>query len=183
MSCVVLPAELGWQTATSNEPNLELSYLQATNSRRWAINLLLDAIELQGARRIIDVGAGDGQISVALAPHVDYVASVDPDLRRALALQDAMSSEINLEYIPRKVEDADLPSASVDFALLSYVLETLGPAEQDSLLESTFKFLRPAGVAIGIARRAQGSACQAGNTVWWTVPNRPVRSPLDTDGR
>jgi SAM-dependent methyltransferase len=77
---------------------------------------------------VIDVGAGAGRFSLALAPHVSVVTAVDPsggmlDVGRRQARRLGLS---NVTFVQSRWEDADVPAADVAFS--SYVVSLVPDA-------------------------------------------------------
>jgi SAM-dependent methyltransferase len=81
-----------------------------------------------GGTTVVDVGAGTGRFTVALAPRVAAIVAVDPSAAR-LDLIRADAAELgltNVDVVEGRWEDADVAPADVVFA--SYVLPVIDDA-------------------------------------------------------
>ena len=97
--------------------------------------------------RVVDLGAGTGFLTLALADQADDVLAVDlsPNMLEALA-KDA--AEAGLGNVACEVADLavfDLPVGSVDVVVSCYALHHLRDAEKAALLRRAKTWLRPGG--------------------------------------
>ncbi len=103
--------------------------------------LPLAARQLAGARRVVDVGCGEGQISrLAAANGAELVMGVDPS---AAQLAEAVRRGGGPRYLRAYAEALPLPSGHFDVAVACLVLEHL--ADLDAALDEVARVLRPGG--------------------------------------
>ncbi len=96
---------------------------------------------------VIDLGCGNGQISIPLARQGADVLGIDvspamADQLRAGAKRQGLS---NLDAIALPVEELDLPPASADLIVSSYALHHLRDPDKARLVEAAITWLRPGG--------------------------------------
>ncbi len=96
---------------------------------------------------VIDLGCGNGQISVPLAKQGAEVLGVDvspamADQLRAEARRQGLST---LDAIALPVEKLDLPPASADLIVSSYALHHLRDPDKARLVAAALTWLRPGG--------------------------------------
>lgn len=94
---------------------------------------------LDGARRrAVDLGAGSGQASRALAALFDHVTAVEPDARMLAHLDAPGVEKLNLP-----AEAADFPDGSVDAVIAATSFHWM---EQEKVCAAVARWLRPGGV-------------------------------------
>lgn len=113
-------------------------YWNATRARQYAAHVgstvdrdpLLRRLrrEVGPNSSVLDVGAGTGRFSLALAPRVAQVTSVDPSpaMLNVLARQARRAGTRNVRRVAGRWEDVDV--APADFTLCSYVLPLIEDA-------------------------------------------------------
>jgi len=124
------------------------------SSRRspWNHNIhyhrLLEGAVPPGARRVVDVGCGEGRLAAALADRVPLVVGVDLD---APALRSAADRAGNARLLLADVRSAPLAPGGVD-AVVS--VATLHHLDEAAGLRRMAELLRPGGVlaVVGLAR-------------------------------
>ena len=95
----------------------------------------------------VDLGAGTGFVTTALAPLVSSVLAVDISTAMALALGER-TAHGGLQNVVTEVSDLrqfQLPPASVDLVVSSYVLHHLPDADKRALVARAAQWLRPGG--------------------------------------
>jgi len=95
----------------------------------------------------VDLGAGTGFVTTALAPLVSSVLAVDISTAMALALGER-TAHGGLQNVVTEVCDLrqfQLPPASVDLVVTSYVLHHLPDADKRALVARAAQWLRPGG--------------------------------------
>src|SRR5882762_6011126 len=95
----------------------------------------------------VDLGAGTGFVTTALAPVVSSVLAVDISAVMAAALAERAARD-GLPNVSTQVGDLrqfDLPPASVDLVVSSYVLHHLPDADKRALVARAAQWLRPGG--------------------------------------
>jgi len=95
----------------------------------------------------VDLGAGTGFVTLALAPRVSSVLAVDisPAMAESLA---GRAREAGLRNVATEVcdlKDFRLPPASVDLVVSSYALHHLSDAGKRSVAAQALTWLRPGG--------------------------------------
>jgi SAM-dependent methyltransferase len=94
---------------------------------------------------LLDVGCGDGALTVGLAAHVRRVTGLDRGLDVAEAVEYCAGNGIaNVDFIAGSVPALDLPDDGFDACLDHSVLEALD--RPDAALRELVRVLRPGGV-------------------------------------
>ncbi len=123
----------------------------------WALDLALPE-----SAEILDIGAGLGGVSAALAPHASRVVALEPvELRaRFAAARFTQDGLAHVQVVRGTALDLPFLPASFDLVVLSGVLEWLGKGARDpaatqrAALERVAEVLRPEGtVVVGIENR------------------------------
>jgi ArsR family transcriptional regulator len=90
-----------------------------------------------------DLGAGTGQMTEALAPHVAKVIAVDSSTEMLSAARERLASLENVEVRAGRLEALPLEDAALDAAILGLVLHHM-PDPREVLIEAA-RVLRPGG--------------------------------------
>jgi ubiquinone/menaquinone biosynthesis C-methylase UbiE len=95
----------------------------------------------------VDLGAGSGFVTTALAPLVASVHAVDisPAMIEALAGRAADAGLANVSTEVTDLKDLRLPASSADLIVSSYALHHLADAEKRALTARAARSLRPGG--------------------------------------
>jgi len=108
---------------------------------------VLDAAFLSGGERVLDLGAGSGFLSLAMAPRVREVVAVDISDAMLERLQ-ADAREAGLMNVEVQVADLavlECPANSIDVIVSSYALHHLTDVDKSALLARAHEWLRPGG--------------------------------------
>jgi 2-polyprenyl-3-methyl-5-hydroxy-6-metoxy-1,4-benzoquinol methylase len=141
---------------------------------------------------VVDLGSGNGQLSIPLARQGARVLGVDVSPGMTDALQsDARHLGLDtLEAITVPVEDLDLPAASADLIVSSYALHHLRDPEKAALVNSAAQWLRPGGRLViadmmfgrggsardrEIIRQKLSVLARKGPGGWWRIVKNVVR--------
>ncbi len=95
----------------------------------------------------VDLGAGTGFVTTALAPRVASVLAVDisASMAQSLAEQAAQSGLHNVSTEVADLRQFQLPPASVDLVVSNYALHHLADADKRALVMNAARWLRPGG--------------------------------------
>ena len=95
----------------------------------------------------VDLGAGTGFVTTALAPLVSSVLAVDisASMSASLAGQAARDGLSNVSAEVHDLREFSLPSASVDLVVSSYALHHLADPDKRALVRRAAGWLRPGG--------------------------------------
>jgi ubiquinone/menaquinone biosynthesis C-methylase UbiE len=95
----------------------------------------------------VDLGAGTGFVTTALAPLVSSVLAVDisASMSASLAGQAARDGLSNVSTEVHDLREFGLPPASVDLVVSSYALHHLADPDKRALVARTAGWLRPGG--------------------------------------
>ena len=95
----------------------------------------------------VDLGAGTGFVTTALAPQVSSVLAVDISAAMAASLAERAAHDglANVSTEVCDLRDFQLGPASVDLVVSSYALHHLPDAEKQALVTRAARWLRPGG--------------------------------------
>ena len=108
---------------------------------------LLDMAAPRPADACVDLGAGTGFVTTALAPKVSSVLAVDISSAMARSLAEH-AAEAGLANVSTEVADLsgfDMAPASTDLIVSSYALHHLADADKRALVARSLPWLRPGG--------------------------------------
>ena len=108
---------------------------------------LLDMAVPRPSDACVDLGAGTGFVTTALAPKVSSVLAVDISaaMTRSLAEHAAEASLANVSTEVADLSGFDLVPASADLIVSSYALHHLLDADKRALVARSMSWLRPGG--------------------------------------
>ena len=108
--------------------------------------VLAEAAVMPSARAV-DLGAGAGFLTLALAPDVADMLAVDvsPMMIQAMAEEAGRRGVENIRYLVEDLANLDLPSNSVDLVVSSYALHHLRDPEKQELAIRMARWLAPGG--------------------------------------
>jgi cyclopropane fatty-acyl-phospholipid synthase-like methyltransferase len=141
---------------------------------------------------VVDLGSGNGQLSIPLARQGARVLGVDvsPGMTDALQSDARRLGLDTLEAITVPVEDLELPAASADLIVSSYALHHLRDPEKAALVNSAAQWLRPGGRLViadmmfgrggsardrEIIRQKLSVLARKGPGGWWRIVKNVVR--------
>jgi ubiquinone/menaquinone biosynthesis C-methylase UbiE len=112
--------------------------------------LLKDMLEIAAPRptdACVDLGAGTGFVTMALAPLTSSVLAVDISsaMAAALAEQAAQDGLVNVSTQVADLSEFQLQPASFDLVVSSYALHHLVDADKRALVARSAQWLRPGG--------------------------------------
>jgi ubiquinone/menaquinone biosynthesis C-methylase UbiE len=113
-------------------------------------HLLRDMLEIAAPRptdACVDLGAGTGFVTMALAPLTSSVLAVDISsaMAAALAEQAAQDGLVNVSTQVADLSEFQLQPASFDLVVSSYALHHLVDADKRALVARSAQWLRPGG--------------------------------------
>lgn len=141
---------MGWQGAAWLERD--------EREREERTDLLLAELDPKPGLAVADVGAGSGYLARRLAQAVApggtvYAVDVQPEMVRLLESLAARSGLVNLRPLLAAADDARLPAAAVDLAVMVDVYHELEFPHE--VLESIARALRPGGRLVLVEYRAE----------------------------
>lgn len=156
---------------------------------------LLSRCEPRSTDACVDLGAGTGFVTTAIAPEVDSVLAVDvsPAMAKTLAGHAARAGQPNVRTQVADLRELRLPEASVDLIVSSYALHHLRDADKRALAAETARWLRPGGRIViadmmfgrgasprdrRILRQKLRSLAARGPAGWWRIAKNLVRFGL-----
>jgi 2-polyprenyl-3-methyl-5-hydroxy-6-metoxy-1,4-benzoquinol methylase len=108
---------------------------------------LVSAADVQPGADVLDLGCGNGQISIPLATSGANVLAIDV----SAAMTSKLEAEAGRRALPSltalavPIEELEFPPASFDFIVSSYALHHLRDADKARLVRSAYGWLRPGG--------------------------------------
>ena len=119
------------------------------HSSRGRVRAITQALQLNGTRRVLDLGGGSGAYSIAFAKASPELQSEIVDLPEVVSIaQEHIRSAGFSQRITVRAGDmltADLPSRSYDLVLLSSICHMFSPEENRALLARARAALCPKG--------------------------------------
>jgi ubiquinone/menaquinone biosynthesis C-methylase UbiE len=143
----------------------------------------------------VDLGAGTGFVTTALATRVSSVLAVDISAAMAASLAERAARD-GLHNVSVEVSDLrefELPSASVDLVVSSYALHHLVDADKQALVSRAARWLRPGGRLViadmmfgrgasprdrNILRQKVTALAAKGPGGWWRIAKNLTRFGL-----
>ena len=123
------------------------SHVTSTETFGKMLNRLIQLASPKPSDACVDLGAGTGFVTTALAPLVSWVVTVDISSAMAVALTER-AAEDGLHNVSAEVKDLrefQLPPASVDLVVSSYALHHLTNRDKRVLVAQAARWLRPGG--------------------------------------
>lgn len=117
---------------------------------------VIAAAAVRPGEQIVDLGCGNGQLSLPLADQGAQVLAIDvsPAMVAALKQEAAQRGLPGLDAVALPIEGLALPEGSLDLVVSSYALHHLRDADKAKLVDSVFHWLRPGGrLACSMARQ------------------------------
>lgn len=153
---------------------------------------VLEAARAGPGTRAVDLGSGNGQISLPLAQRGATVLAVDvsPAMVRSLREQARQAGATTLHALAVPIEELVLPEGSVDLVVSSYALHHLRDADKARLVHSAAQWLRPGGRIVladmmlgrGGSRRDRqiimtklAALARKGPGGWWRIAKNGLR--------
>jgi ubiquinone/menaquinone biosynthesis C-methylase UbiE len=113
---------------------------------------IITPARLQGNERVLDIGAGTGLLTIAVAPRVAHVVAVDtsPAMCRHLETELARRSIDNADVLLGSASELPLADNSVDLVVSNYCFHHLNDEDKHRALAEAIRVLRPNGrLAVG----------------------------------
>ena len=143
----------------------------------------------------VDLGAGTGFVTMALAPLVDSVLAIDisPAMAGAVAERAADAGLANVSAEVADLKDFALPPAEADLIVSSYALHHLADADKRALAARAAQWLRPGGRLViadmmfgrggsrrdrAILRQKVAALAAKGIGGWWRIAKNLTRYGL-----
>ncbi|MGH9071358.1 MAG: class I SAM-dependent methyltransferase [Acidimicrobiales bacterium] len=132
-----------------------------------ALARVVDAVVAAGAAgpasRVVDLGAGSGQLSIPLARTAGHVLAVDisPTMIELLRANASAAGISNIEVLLSPIESLDIPAGSVDLVVSNYALHHLRDPDKAAAIKAAAGWLRPGGkVVIGDMMFGRGASAR-----------------------
>ncbi|MGO9294999.1 MAG: class I SAM-dependent methyltransferase [Streptosporangiaceae bacterium] len=111
---------------------------------------VLQVADIRPGAQAVDLGCGNGQLSLPLAERGARVLAVDvsPAMVEALQAEAGRRGLAGLEAVALPVESMALPAGSADLIVSSYALHHLRDRDKPWLVAAAFSWLRPGGMFV-----------------------------------
>ena len=158
------------------------------------------AADVKPDSAVVDLGCGNGQISLPLATRGATVLAVDVSsaMIRHLMSESGRLGVTSLDGLAMPIEELVLPPESVDLIVSSYALHHLRDADKARLVSAAFSWLRPGGRLIiadmmfgrgasgrdrEIIRSKVAALARRGPGGWWRIAKNAARYLLRVQER
>jgi ubiquinone/menaquinone biosynthesis C-methylase UbiE len=130
--------------------------------------------------RVVDLGAGTGFLTLALAPHVGKVLCVDiaQPMLDELWSQAVRHEQGNVEPVCADLAVLDLPAQTVDLVVSNYALHHLTDADKRALLQRARRWLRPGGRIVIADMMVGRGRTKRDRAILWNLVRRRARKGL-----
>ncbi len=171
------------------------SHVTSTEAFAQVLDRLIGLSSPKPTDACVDLGAGTGFVTTALAPLVSSVLAVDLSAAMAESLADRAAHD-GLRNVSIEVSDLrefELPPASVDLVVSSYALHHLADADKQALVARAARWLRPGGRLViadmmfgrgrsqrdrNILRQKVAALAAKGPGGWWRIAKNLTRFGL-----
>jgi ubiquinone/menaquinone biosynthesis C-methylase UbiE len=108
---------------------------------------ILSLAQLRGDDVVVDIGAGTGLLSLALAPRVEKVWAIDvsPAMTEYVRVKAASAELDNIEATTATASSLPLVDGSVSVVVSNYCLHHLRDGDKERALAEAYRVLRPGG--------------------------------------
>lgn len=133
---------------------------------------VVTASRVTNADRIVDLGAGTGFVTLALAPDAAHVLAVDLSavMLDALVGEAKTRSIANVDILRADLSTLELAPNSVDLIVTSYALHHLKDSEKAALINRAVVWLRPGGrIVIADMMFGRGGSSADRAIIWQKV--------------
>jgi 2-polyprenyl-3-methyl-5-hydroxy-6-metoxy-1,4-benzoquinol methylase len=161
---------------------------------------VVKAADVKPDSAVVDLGCGNGQISLPLAMGGATVLAVDVSsaMIRHLLSESGRLGVTSLDGLAMPIEELVLPPESVDLVVSSYALHHLRDADKARLVSAAFSWLRPGGRLIiadmmfgrgasgrdrEIIRSKVAALARKGPGGWWRIAKNAARYLLRVQER
>jgi SAM-dependent methyltransferase len=153
---------------------------------------VLQAADVSPDAQVVDLGCGNGQISLPLALAGAQVLAVDvsPAMIRKLRSDARQRGALTLDGLALPIEELALPPGSVDLIVSSYALHHLRDPDKARLVSAAYGWLRPGGRLVvadmmfgrggsrrdrAIIRAKVAALARKGPGGWWRIAKNAAR--------
>lgn len=141
---------------------------------RAVVDLLVDALGLDGSGRLLDVGCGPGSLTLLLAPHVGRAIGVDPD-GGMLAEADRLARERGIgNVVWRRLRAEELPADLEPVDVVTFA-QSFHWTDRPRVAASVRRLLAPGGAVVHVHAATHGGV----DTDEPLPPPRPPRAAVD----
>ena len=153
---------------------------------------VLAAGRLRPGDQVIELGCGDGRLSLALAEQGAAVLAIDVGHAALAALLQVARERMlpGFSVLAAPIEDLTLPERSADLVVSCYALHRLRDADKARLVAAAYRWLRPGGMLLvadmmfgrggtsrdrAIIRSKVRSLARKGIGGWWRIAKNGYR--------
>jgi 2-polyprenyl-3-methyl-5-hydroxy-6-metoxy-1,4-benzoquinol methylase len=161
---------------------------------------VVEAARVTPGTRVVDLGCGNGQVSLPLALHGAQVLAVDvsPAMIKSLQTRAQRDGVHTLHGLAMPIEELALPRESVDLVVSSYALHHLRDADKARLVGAIAHWLRPGGRVVladmmfgrggssrdrEIIKSKVAALAKKGPGGWWRIAKNSARYLLRVQER
>jgi ubiquinone/menaquinone biosynthesis C-methylase UbiE len=153
---------------------------------------VLAAVNVERGDQVLDIGAGGGQLSLALADRGARVLAIDASDGMMARLESGAQERalIGFECLAIPIERLSLPAESVNVIVSSYALHYLRDIDKGRLVAAAYHWLKPGGTLIvadmmfgrggtshdrAIIKSKVGALAKKGVGGWWRIAKNSYR--------
>lgn len=128
------------------------------------VTALVQALDLRGTGRLLDVGCGPGSLTLLLAPHVDQAIGIDPDPDMLAEAERLARQELLTNTVWRQLRGEDLPADLLPVDLVTFA-QSFHWMDRRRVAAAAHGLLTPTGALVHVHATTHQGTSDAGQEI------------------